>query len=1744
MKNTSSNSLAGQIIVTALFCAAGLAALYGFVIFGQPAERTHQAAFSQNYSEDPLLKVLGENGFEKRVAEIAAAGTAPGEYQVGRQSGSPGFYRTEALIAASFRKAGMDVQTQQFQVVVPQTEYCEILDEHGRPLEGVKIYPLAPAGFMPIVLPEEGIRVRLIETESADLKHMAGYDPEKTAVLTHLDTSAGWMSLAGIGVKALIVRQDDISKALRADPNMTGPWNGLVANEEMPFPRFAATGPIEKHAGREVTIRCKVTWQSKIARNVIGVLRGAKPGEEALVLGGFYDSNSVVPDLAPGAEQSLSAAALLEYARALAPYRGQLQRDVIFVATAGHAQSVAGVCKLMEAIDSFTTGRKEYRSIEDQLKDEQRQLDHASRCLEIMRALSGNRPAEISQWKAKWTGEDADFRKWFDDHCKVVGGEINLAHKEEVVQAKIRHLRAGSPVFRPGFDLKNASDEERKSESNSHPLLQALLDATRQDTRSGNIMSLPFWELIDKDEFVKWGYAERIEKRARQIVAHHQQQIRELQDSSAVRRIFEPYQRTLTLNLDLYSGGSKRQKDLAVLVGIKQIGTSVEPQVTELSNAIREKAPPADSESSMKVVSWGSRDAEGSENHPRPNIGATSTLESAVWYRCGRLAFTIMNYRFFPPRVCTPEDTFAGLSTQVIQEQIPILGRALLAVAGGRISFKTVAADPQNSIYTLYGKVYGTAGVSTIVPSHPMGENTFVRLAPAKSKTSIYESRGVAVYPFLQANPYGEYSKKFNFDFSKYDAIAADAARFDMAGKLMYIKNSSIASQSAFRNTAFPASETETTGAQAPKPIHVALFQCAPVTLYDQINPQTMRAFKRINFLNITRILSGRYTTFLEPHEVFSLGLMDGSPENEEIQIYRAFMLNADPMDPEHPILADEPEIYGKGYLAADFPEITFPHADAAASMLRTAEKRLRLLQHYGMADEQMLNFHKRAKEWLAEAQTKRANREPAAAVNAADSSLAYAINNHPVIRSRIGQAVVGILWYLGLLVPFVFFAEKLVFGFPDIRKQLFANGVIFLVAFALLRTFHPAFEMVRSSVMILIGFITLLLTLLVTLMVGGKFKQNIKELRNKEGRVEGADINRGGVIGTAFMLGLNNMRRRKIRTGLTCGTLVLITFVMICFTSVSSDLVDVEYSTGHSPWNGIIIRDSNFLSLDNTELSNIRQIYGDRFPITQHQWLAATVDRLQNIEILIDREFEAGGSKSVTRSKVNAAIQMEWNEPMFSGIDKLLLTRQRWFPRPGATRQERLEALQRNEKARNYVILPDTVAKELGISVEEVNTGHPMVAIRDDAYEVLGIIDSVALSRCVGLDGKPILPYDLNKVQALGSTAKGAILPEDVGRLEGSQVILVNKIPATKGGVGQTLNASCGILFPKEKYRVTPNGPEFPAVDYKEQRRLVLEYLERMGEPAYYAIDGTSYYGSRKRERTFAGLLELVVPILIASLTVFNTMRGSVYERKGEIYVYNAVGIAPNHVFFMFMAEACVYAVMGAMLGYILSQGTGRLLTALHWTGGMNMDYSSMETIYASLAIMTAVLLSTILPARDAAKLASPSESAGWTVPETAGDTLEFNLPFTFTAHDRVAVISYFNRWLDSNGLGSSGPFFCGPPEPHLKLARPHASASPELVPSIQSTVWLKPYDLGVSQQMAISLPTDSETGEYVARVTLTRLSGHVAAWNRTLKPFLGALRKQFLNWRATTDTDRNEMFAEAKQILSQLRTKEFEHA
>jgi hypothetical protein len=215
-------------------------------------------------------------------------------------------------------------------------------------------------------------------------------------------------------------------------------------------------------------------------------------------------------------------------------------------------------------------------------------------------------------------------------------------------------------------------------------------------------------------------------------------------------------------------------------------------------------------------------------------------------------------------------------------------------------------------------------------------------------------------------------------------------------------------------------------------------------------------------------------------------------------------------------------------------------------------------------------------------------------------------------------------------------------------------------------------------------------------------------------------------------------------------------------------------------------------------------------------------------------------------------------------------------------------------------------------------------------------------------------------------------------------------------------------------------------------------------------------------------------------------------------------------------------------------------ILTEIGLTGGLNMTFAGLNSIYASLAVMAAVFISTYFPARSAMQIASPANESGWKLPEAEGDRLSFTLPFTFDARDRISVLAFFRRYLLDHGEGGSGRFSAGPPNFDVD----HGNKEP--VPLIHADIWLKPFELGVSQNLQISLPYDAETSEFIARVDICRTSGTREAWQRMNHGFLVLLRRQFLHWRAVSVTQKQEFYQEARAGLEDaisLINKEVDH-
>ncbi|MEI8354335.1 MAG: hypothetical protein WCG22_07510, partial [Lentisphaerota bacterium] len=551
-----------QIIVGAIFAVIGVVLLALFVRVAEPSFRKPKAVFAGKRDAAPLLASLTTNRFQDTLSAIMAATRGADPRVNTRLTGSAGFYRTEELITETFRRVGLETVKQAFSVSVPVTELCEIVDSEGRPLEGVTLYPFAPSGLLPTALPDEGIKARLVAVESFSLSLLDGCDPKRSILMTTLGTGGGWYSLPSIGVPAVIVYEDETSMKLRSSPDVRGNWDVMMSGEEQSFPRFYATGAIRDHAGKDVTIRCKTRFEQKQARNIIGVLKGDGSNPDALVLTAYYDSNSVVPELAPGGEEAIALASFLQLVEAFAPYAGKMARDVVFVATAGHGQAMAGACQLMGAVgETYGDDRRRAR-FEARRKENVEQLAWADRALKALAEDALWNGSGLAQW---WRAEAAPMRNWLSRGVSTVVGEITLEMQNRALLSRLAYVRAESPIYRDGINPETATPAELRDDANQHPLLRVMRDDQLLADRAGSFVALLLPQLAIRSEFAEWGIRARLTTYLEKVAAYHRQALQEAADCDAVRKVFGRYDKTLTISLLLNSGGSVGGKDISVL---------------------------------------------------------------------------------------------------------------------------------------------------------------------------------------------------------------------------------------------------------------------------------------------------------------------------------------------------------------------------------------------------------------------------------------------------------------------------------------------------------------------------------------------------------------------------------------------------------------------------------------------------------------------------------------------------------------------------------------------------------------------------------------------------------------------------------------------------------------------------------------------------------------------------------------------------------------------------------------------------------------------------------------------------------------------------------------------------------------------------------------------------------------------------------------------------------------------------
>ncbi len=872
----------------------------------------------------------------------------------------------------------------------------------------------------------------------------------------------------------------------------------------------------------------------------------------------------------------------------------------------------------------------------------------------------------------------------------------------------------------------------------------------------------------------------------------------------------------------------------------------------------------------------------------------------------------------------------------------------------------------------------------------------------------------------------------------------------------------------------------------------LVMFACKQSTLFDLLEPRSFRYMTKVQLLDgrleapPLRYWYSRIDTrssiitslFLEPGVRFKMTLSDTVLRKKMI------LLNASPEHPE-----------GLGYLIDNWPSIPRTQYMVARDMWALLSPRIAGLEKHGIYNEKIRTLQTEGVAALKKAEADYAAKMYDSSIEAASRSWALASRVYDTVEKTQKDVLFGVLFYIALFVPFAFCLERLLFSYTDIHRRIIAFGVLLLLLIAVIYHVHPAFKLAYSPTVVILAFFIMGLSLIVTLIIFFRFEEEMVRMQKRASQVSATELSRWQAFVSAFFLGVSNLRRRRLRTALTCATLIILTFTIMSFTSVQSlrHRTRIEYQN-FAPYVGFMLKKANWMSLPTEALGSLVGAFEDKGTVVPRIWLEGR-DRSQAEVVTVNRNGRVYQGRGL--------VGLSHAEPEVTGIDRTLVGG-RWL----------------NEGENNAVLLPERMAEDMGI---DPRSPQGSVLLWGAPFEVVGVFSGKKFQEHLDLDGEPLTPVtfpgDVNlamteiEMEAIESGDDVQAFQSRYQHVDGDLTVV---IPYS------TLLAAGGKLK-GVAVRPVPDTPvRAMAEELVDRFKLTLFLGEKDGTFLYQASDTLSY----------SGVPNIVIPLVISIFIVLNTMIGSVYERKREIGIYTSVGLAPSHVSFLFIAESMAFAVLSVVLGYLLAQGASSVFAGTSLWAGITVNYSSLAGVAAMLLLFLVVLISVIYPSRVAAKIAIPDVSRSWSLPEAVDNVLEVTLPVLFKFDEIQGVGGYIYHYFIghqdvTHGLFSTGKidlvFEClhaphsKSPEEENNDACPQAVCEYDNCLHMRTKVWLAPFDFGIMQKVDIRFcPAEDDPGFLEIRISLARQAGEANAWKRINKAFLNQFRKQLLVWRS----------------------------
>jgi ABC-type lipoprotein release transport system permease subunit len=1603
-----------------------------------------------------------------------------------RMIGSEGYTQTVQYVQSTLQSLGsrVEVKRHEYPVIVPKTTSATLTSG------GVSspIYPFWPAGVRLNATPTEGITGRVVylgEVTPSEIKPAL-----VKGQIAAIEASAGdrWQQAAYFGARAIIVLGSPETTHIDLQSHdLTVPVN--VPCFYVPPGALADAIRADKlNAADAATVKAVVNWETVTAVNLYAFIQPSAPAPPgwdhrvppaAITFSVPLEASGLVPDLANGAGQAVQTAAGLALARELVA--SPVPRPVLIVFTGADSIQMLGTRNLFMALSDPPA---KWQALLDELATNEKLVE--------------TQAARLQQVRGRLQTLDPSTDRLLLNRVKKLVETDESHQQEEMFRYR---LLTGSELEAAQPKIKALEDR------------QILLGAVRSafDQRPAELVLPENRDLADY----------YVQKALTQLIGSG--------DHAGLRQNYAARRQQLQQRIDLYQwlasklnrnsnpsirSNNSRLLEVLIALDLSEGGVRVGPMffgsVLRASNISQ----------IQEFGDWMQREQRGGapwakaagdliDLEPMGNIRppgswlatplAIGTEACGAW---GVPGFTMMTLDDLRPRRDTPNDTLAYLPQAKVKDAIlpqlqalsgmfraalndpKFIGQVELkwnngVVAGqvvGLSSSRPVPDLPLEGFYVTYNYVNNGNGKIPALKVYP--PSVGVR------RTELVPTDAEGRYRIEGAPANGDFFNWAIYVYKFAPNTGQVIATSDMGKGGEEIKwFANIREENLMmRSTVFDCAEFSLYGLYDPRYLQ-QLGELIPLDARRNAEPQ------KFNFLIRDQMLAG----YIEPSMRAVLLFRYGRVGN------RLMLLNVD--------LSKGKSTVGEGafgYTAAQLNNLGPLALATVRDFAKLDEKRLNDYRKAGVKSDLVDDLHRQAEERIQSADEAFKNNNGAATIADANGAWADEARVYKAAQEMAGDVVRAAIFLLLLCVPFSFCMERLLIGSPSIYKQIGGTAAIFAVMTAALWSFHPAFAISSSPLIIILAFAIIFMSLVVMWVIYGKFDTELKRIRSGRGTSEGASFARASVVMSAVLLGIANMRKRKFRTALTSITIVLITFAVLCFTSASRFVGTAMYPTGvDSSHPGLMLRQRGFRPMPTIVVDNLQAILGDKTSIAQRWWNVNSIDPNEQIHVISG----GVGGKPYHLFPAQAVLGVTPAEATVSHMDEVI----------GKEKFARLT------KEKDIVFMSQSIARQL-----EVKEGDT-VKIGGLNLKVATVFSAEAFDRtALGLSGDSLAPlkYTSGALDAGGSrlsdTSEESLDPNaDVASTEAA------------GGTYEHLSSTRFVIVSAEISKMLPNASlrsvALGVMDFKEVEAMADDLTRRFAITTFAGYEDGVKLVTASDLASVSGAGQVAVPLAIAGLIVFNTMMGSIAERRREIHVYTSLGLAPLHVGALFIAEAMTYGLIGVVFGYVIGQGVGTLLLHLGWLGGVTLNYSGTSAMMTMGLILLIVLLSALVPARLASKIAAPSIERSWRVPLPKDDEIKAILPFTINKTAADGALAYLADFFEAHQEGSIGKFSAGKVE-----AFTFEDDQQRTSRGLKTIIWLTPFDLGVRQQLTLLIHPGEFPEIYEVQVVLKRTSGSDGNWYRMNRTFLTELRKQFLAWRSLSPQRMLDFVEESKRLFA----------